>query len=412
MAKLFVGIGFGAIQSGLFLLEAHASRNFERLVVAEVVPEIVEAVRKNGGRIRVNIAHQHGIETREIERVEVYNPTDAADAACLVDAIANADEIATALPSIDFYSRGLPSPAELLAMGIERKLADGRLPQAIVYTAENHNNASEKLQEAVAARIRDLDRPRFGERIAFLNTVVGKMSGIVTDLGQIERDGLAPLVAGGKYAILVEEFNRILIGRIPFRDFQRGITVFQEKPDLRPFEHAKLYGHNAAHALLGYLAHRAGLTFMHEANVSLRRLVTHAFLGESGAALCRRHAVVDSLFTRDGWAENVDDLMQRMLNPHLQDRVDRVIRDPRRKLAWDDRLIGTMRLAIEQGIEPRCFAIAAAAATESLPQKEGVESVRSLLTTIWGAAGSAEDHNAIIERIEQASPCLVSSVPC
>ena len=37
-------------------------------------------------------------------------------------------------------------------------------------------------------------------------------------------------------------------------DFKRGITVFDEKGTLQPFEEAKLYGHNAAHALMGYLA--------------------------------------------------------------------------------------------------------------------------------------------------------------
>lgn len=45
VVRTFVGIGFGPIQSGLFLLEAHRSGNFDRLVVAEIVPEIVDAVR-------------------------------------------------------------------------------------------------------------------------------------------------------------------------------------------------------------------------------------------------------------------------------------------------------------------------------------------------------------------------------
>jgi len=49
---------------------------------------------------------------------------------------------------------------------------------------------------------------------------------------------------------LVEAFNRILISKTSFGDtlatrgFHRGIEVFEEKPDLLPFEEAKLYGHN------------------------------------------------------------------------------------------------------------------------------------------------------------------------
>ena len=54
-----------------------------------------------------------------------------------------------------------------------------------------------------------------------------------------------------------------VIGRVrPAAGFARGITAFIEKDDLLPFEEAKLYGHNAIHALIGYLAHERGLTLM------------------------------------------------------------------------------------------------------------------------------------------------------
>ena len=50
--KTFVGFGFGAIQAGLFAYEAGRSGNFRRLVVAEVMPETVEALRNAQGRYR------------------------------------------------------------------------------------------------------------------------------------------------------------------------------------------------------------------------------------------------------------------------------------------------------------------------------------------------------------------------
>jgi mannitol-1-phosphate/altronate dehydrogenase len=55
-----------------------------------------------------------------------------------------------------------------------------------------------------------------------------------------------------------------------------------------------------------------------------------------------------------------------MTNPLLRDTVERVTRDPRRKLGWNDRLAGTMRIALSAGIEPARFARAAAAALEAL----------------------------------------------
>lgn len=405
MARTFVGIGFGPIQSGLFLLEAHASKNFERLVVAEVVAETVAAVRHSSGKIRVNVARSDGIELRGVTGVEIYNPLARADAARLIEAVAAADEIATALPSVDFYRRGNPSPAELLVRGLERKLSNPALPQAVVYAAENHNHAAEILREAVSNTLESAQREQLDHRVAFVNTVIGKMSGIVTDLRQIELDGLVPLVDDSKQAVLVEEFNRILISQVHLSGFQRGIEVFQEKADLLPFEEAKLFGHNAAHALLGYLAHQAGLTFVHESrSTSLLKFVEAAFLKESGGALCRRYAGVDPLFTAEGWAAYAHDLLLRMVNPYLKDRVDRIIRDPRRKLGWDDRLVGTMRRAVESEISPRRFAVGAAAAAKLLLAEHSSQNLAELLDDIWqDSAAPHVERKVILEYICDAA---------
>ncbi len=91
LAKTFVGIGFGPIQNGLFLLEAASSGNFERLIVAEVVPEMVAAVRQGGGRYWVNVAEAQGIRSQQIAELEIYNPLDPDDESPLLAAIAAAD---------------------------------------------------------------------------------------------------------------------------------------------------------------------------------------------------------------------------------------------------------------------------------------------------------------------------------
>ena len=48
--RTFVGFGFGAIQAGLFLYEALRSGNFGRLVVGEVLPDVVDTVRRDRAR--------------------------------------------------------------------------------------------------------------------------------------------------------------------------------------------------------------------------------------------------------------------------------------------------------------------------------------------------------------------------
>jgi mannitol-1-phosphate 5-dehydrogenase len=201
----------------------------------------------------------------------------------------------------------------------------------------------------------------------------------------------------------VEAFNRILISKIGWPDFKRGITVFEEKDDLLPFEEAKLYGHNATHALLGYLARRKGYRFVSEVknDSNLLKLARVAFIEESGGALCRKYKGFDKLFTPVGYADYADDLLQRMLNPYLRDAVERVVRDPRRKLGWDDRLIGTMRLALKEGIKPVRYALGAKAALEMLAETEKKDA-DVLLEDIWRESkASPEEKNTIRQIINQ-----------
>lgn len=360
--KTFVGFGFGAIQAGLFLYEAHRTGRFSRLVAAEVLPEVIEATRSAGNRFRVNIAHPDRFVTTEVGPVELLNPNDEGDRERLIEAIAEASEMATALPSVAFYASSHPgSPHALLAEGLARKSLR-RLPGAVLYAAENHNHAAE-----ILARLVGQVNPDYADRCQFLNTVIGKMSGIVPLAGNA-KPSLTPIAPGLDRAFLVEAFNRILVSAVTLRcdgaPLRRGIDCFEEKPDLLPFEEAKLYGHNAIHAMGGYLAALLGKSTFDEllGHPRIMTLLRDAFVEESGAALVRKHADKDALFTRHGFEAYADDLLQRMTNPNLGDAIERVTRDTARKLGWDDRLIGAMRLVRSQGLAPKRLALGAAAA--------------------------------------------------
>jgi len=404
--RTFVGFGFGAIQAGLFLFEAYASRNFKRLVVAEVMDDVVAAIRKSGGKYRVNVATPGGIEQHEITGVEIFNPKVTEDRKALIRAIAEAAEIATALPSVKFYGSGQEGDVvDILGRGLKRKLDNKALPTAVIYTGENHNHAAEIMDEALAKG----PGIKGGDRFQSLNTVIGKMSGVVVDPKQMQEQKLACVVDGMSRAFLVEKFNRILITKIALPGFKRGITVFEEKPDLLPFEEAKLYGHDATHALIGYLLRLKKAEFMAEAqkDKALMKLAREAFLLESGKALCKKYAGLDPLFTDRGYQAYVDDLLERMMNPHLRDSVERVTRDARRKLGWDDRLVGTMRLALSKDITPVRYAQGAAAALRVLEAEEK-KPQDQLLDEIWGDARAAKADVALVRKlIVEAGPTVV-----
>ncbi len=373
--RTFVGFGFGAIQAGLFLYEAHRTGAFSRLVVAEVNVELVAALRASRGYFTLNIAHADRVEHSVVGPIEVYDPGDSADREALINAIAEASELATALPSVSFYADDQPgSVHRLLAQGFSRESR-----AAVVYTAENHNHAAEALESAV----RTVASETALTHRQFLNTVIGKMSGVVQ--ADASKD-IVPLLPGHSRAFLVEEFNRILVSRVHVVDaagtsFQRAISAFAEKDDLLPFEEAKLYGHNAIHAMGGYLARLRGLRTFAELSehVDILGLLRAAFIEESGAALVRKYADLDPLFTEAGFKAYADDLLTRMVNPHLDDAIERVTRDAPRKLGWDDRLIGSIRLVMSQGIPPTRLALGAAAALRTLypeleAQPENLES--------------------------------------
>ena len=384
--RTFVGFGLGPIQAGLMLYEAQRSGNFARYVVAEIDGELVEAVRENGNTLTINIACNDRIMTTMLEDIEVLNPAVKADRVQLRRAIGEADEMATAVPSVALYSAGGKNSISAMLAGAVNE----DKPQ-LLYASENNNYASEILVDEM---LKFGPATRF-RRLQILNTVIGKMSGVLREPDAIAGLNLDPLTPMLRRAVLVEEFNRILVSRVTVAGASRGIEVFEEKEDLIPFEEAKLFGHNAIHSLLGYLAWRRGYVAMSQirADQALFELGRKAFVDEPGAALVRKHASTgDPLFTPEGFAAYADDLLERMTNPYLHDGVERICRDPERKLGYGDRLFGTMRECLKQEIVPKLLAKGAYAALHHLVATStgsvgapslNEEKIRSQLERLW-----------------------------
>jgi len=124
-------------------LEAFLSGNFRRFTIAEVDADLVRAVREADGFYEVNVAHSDRISTERIGPVELLNPTVEEDARRLVEAVAEADELATALPSVAFYGRGgNSSVAGVLAEGVRAALR--------FWLAESWPGESRQSRDAIA----------------------------------------------------------------------------------------------------------------------------------------------------------------------------------------------------------------------------------------------------------------------
>ncbi len=369
----FVGVGLGPIQTGIFLAGA-SKGGFSRIVIAEVNDKVKDAVNA-AHSVTIHIAAADRVYSETYPDVEVWNPLIPEEREKLVQAASEASELATALPSVKFFSSCAPWMRE----GFELR------PEArrFIYTAENNNHAAEELAAAVGKSF---------PNTFYLNTVVGKMSGVF----EAVPGGRSPIAPGAGVGHLVEEFSRIYISSCPEIE-KRQVRSLYEKKNLYPFEEAKLYGHNAVHFLLGMLGKTRSCAFMSELaqHPDLMAVARAAFVGESGAALVKKYAALqDELFTEKGFTEYADDLLKRMTNPFLKDAVSRITRDLERKLGWDDRVIGTMRLVLSQGFEPANFAVGARLA---LAEYAGDSDKKTVLEKLWPAPWTQE-HDAIAKR--------------
>lgn len=371
MGRIFVGIGFGAIQTGLFLREAQRSGNFDRYVVAMRRVNLAKALNDKG-TVTVNIAMPDGIVVETYTHIEARCLSAEEDVVRLEQDLLAAHEISVAVSSVgDYVSCHPNSLHRLIAHAIAGKMR-GEGPKVLIYSSENHNDAASLLQRAILSAMPEADHAAANQVFQTVDTIIGKMSRVIRDQDEIAEAALAPSFDGGNEAFLVEAFNNILVSQVDAaRTSGRAISQLVEKADLTPFEHAKIHGHNATHAGFAYVGQVLGLKWMADvaAIPEVFSFFRDAFLEESGEALIRLHGGKDPLFTSEGYRAYVDDLLARMANPWLRDTCERIGRDVSRKLGWDDRLIGTIRLVRSQNISAKRYGFAALAAFETLGKR-------------------------------------------
>jgi mannitol-1-phosphate 5-dehydrogenase len=386
----FVGIGSGAIQLGLWAY--YAFRRGARVVLAEVDAKKVAAIRANRGRYSVNIAGERGIRTVRVGPVHILNPGVAADRALLVAELKRAADVVTAVPSTRLYSAGV---ADLLREGLGRR--HGR---TLVYASENEIGAARLLESTVF--------PAGGgpRTVRFADTVIERMGGPQEDRGRRRRLKLADVAPGLGHALLVEEFDSIVVEECG-AGFSRLFGGFHRARDIRLFEERKLYGHNAVHFMLGALGALKGYREMGEwaRDPDLERLGYGALREETGRWFRRKYGRTgEKTATPAGYEAWVQQLMRRIVNPHLHDAVARVVRDPGRKLGWDDRIVGTMRRALAAGQDPWRYALGVAAALRLVVPARGFARGKALarLEALWGRDAKAGEKRRVLASVGRA----------
>jgi len=249
--------------------------------------------------------------------------------------IADADVIVTAVGA-----NNLPRVTPLIAAGLAR-----RARGVNVLAFENLRHASRKLRQLLALELPEArGEPRFGASGALIERVVARR------LGDPESD--EPLVFVGDTCSSFRVDGPQLREPLPAI---RGMIVTDR---YEAWVQRKLYTYSAGHATAAYLGYLKGYRYIHTAvrDREIRAEVLAA-MTEGQRGLAARFGTEIA-----GEFSDLLTILARFENATIGDRIERVGRDPRRKLTTDERIVGAARLAEKAGIRPLRLARAAAAA--------------------------------------------------
>jgi len=319
--------GAGSVGRG-FLGQLFSESGYEVVFVDVDVP-LVETLARQGS-YTLRLAGVEKIEDLTIGPVRAVNGLHADQVAAEV---AKASLVATAVGA-----RALPAVAKSIAAGFARRWEAGQTAPLNVIVCENLLGAPDVLRGFVQEALPEALWSCLQECVGFVPAVIARMSPVPTP--EQRADDLTRIVAE-PYKVLPVD-REAFVGQI--------LHVVGMKPVI-PFEAyvaRKLYIHNAGHATLGYLGYWRDHTYGYEAldDPWVRQRLCCA-LDEAGRALVAEYG-----FEPVSFQEHVDYLLVRFANHALSDPISRLCRDPLRKLAPNDRLVGAARLAERHGIQP------------------------------------------------------------
>jgi len=290
-----------------------------------------------------------GLDSRE-EAVDNYRAINSRnDEPAVIAEIAAADIVTTAVgPTV------LKFVAPVIAAAL-RDRPDGAAPLTVM-ACENAINATNVLRDHIRSNVADDEWPAVEAKAVFANTAV---------------DRIVPAqAADAGLDVTVETYFEWAIERPPFGGNEPSIPDATWVDDLAPYIERKLFTVNTGHATTAYHGFARGISKLSDALADdAVRSAVEGVLGETKQLLVAKHD-----FTDEAQQAYVDKILERFANPHLPDTVDRVGRQPLRKLSRNERLIGPASELAERGIRPEHL-LATVEAALSFDVPEDPESV-------------------------------------
>ena len=359
MSGVAVHFGAGNIGRGFVGLILH--RAGYAVVFADVVDSVIDGLNATDSYLVKEV----GLNSGE-ERVDNYRAINSrSDEPAVVAEIAIADMVTTAVgPTV------LKFIAPVILAGL-RDRSEGAAP-LVVMACENAINATDVLVEHIRSLASESEWPGVVAKAVFANTAVDH---IVP--GQSSEAGLD---------VTVESYFEWAIERPPFGGNEPSIPDATWVEDLAPYIERKLFTVNTGHATTAYHGFARGIKTLSEALADDRvRAAVEGVLSETKQLLIIKHG-----FTDEAQQAYVDKILQRFANPYLTDTVDRVGRQPLRKLSRSERLIGPAAELAEKGIRPEhLLATVEAALSFDVPEDPESVELQQLLRTLTPAEATA-----------------------
>ncbi|MFH4679482.1 mannitol-1-phosphate 5-dehydrogenase [Vibrio diabolicus] len=295
----------------------------------------------------------------------------------VIDRIVKTDLVTTAVgPNV------LDIIAKTIAKGIAKRFESGNDAPLNIIACENMVRGTTHLKGEVYKHLDKSLHAKADELVGFVDSAVDR---IVPPAEAANDDPLE---------VTVESFSEWIVDEQQFKGDIPNIAGMEKTNNLMAFVERKLFTLNTGHCITAYLGCLKGHRTIREAieDPSIHAEVKQA-MQESGEVLIRRYG-----FDRDMHNAYIEKILGRFANPYLVDEVDRVGRQPIRKLGANDRLVKPLLGTIEYGTENKTLlkGIAAALKYTNDTDPQAVELQTSLKAvgvkkTLATYTGLAED---------------------
>lgn len=315
-------IQFGAGNIGRGFIGAVLSQAGYHVVFADVNEVVVNKINEDGKyTVEIMDTECSKVVISDISAVDSRSPQ-------LAEEIAQAQIVTTA---VGFGI--LPRIAGALAAGIAKRQADGNTECLNVIACENGLRASSQLKDHVYGHLTDEQKAYADEYVGFPDCSVDRI--------------VPPIKSENPIDVVVEKFYEWNVERATIKGDAPEIAGMNLADNLIAYVERKLFTLNTGHAITAYLGKLKGHKTIEESiNDPEILAVVKAAMQESGEGLVAKYG-----FDHDAHFAYIDKILGRFRNPHLQDDVTRVGREPLRKLSANDRLIKPTMTARQYGFQ-------------------------------------------------------------